>query len=134
MGSGRWCRQWEWKTWSPTSSACIIWRYRGRRDIVMFQSILSALSMNAQTANKPLVIVKGLNEWPGEFQEYGTINLYWIVCDGGIVLLLSQLLCAKDSYESCKIQVSGCWSKPFPPKSLHFWRISPSEHFSSQFI
>jgi hypothetical protein len=34
--------------------------------------------------------------------------LYWIVRDGGLMLLLSQLLRAKDSYENCKIQVSGC--------------------------
>eukprot|EP00249_Psilotum_nudum_P010981 c22889_g1_i1 orf=423-3326(-) len=58
------------------------------------------------TANKAVVIVKGLDEWPGEFQkQYGTIDLYWIVRDGGLMLLLSQLLRAKDSFENCKIQV-----------------------------
>eukprot|EP00271_Cylindrocystis_brebissonii_P023571 TRINITY_DN9846_c0_g2_i1.p1 TRINITY_DN9846_c0_g2~~TRINITY_DN9846_c0_g2_i1.p1 ORF type:complete len:989 (+),score=206.25 TRINITY_DN9846_c0_g2_i1:128-3094(+) len=58
------------------------------------------------TANKACVIVKGLDEWPGEFQkQYGTIDLYWIVRDGGIMLLLSQLLRAKECFESCKIQV-----------------------------
>ncbi|CAM6097171.1 unnamed protein product [Calypogeia fissa] len=61
---------------------------------------------DCSTANKAVVIVKGLDEWPGEFQKhYGTIDLYWIVRDGGLMLLLSQLLRAKDSFESCKIQV-----------------------------
>ena len=38
---------------------------------------------------------------------YGTIDLYtgWIVRDGGLMLLLSQLLLARDGFESCKIQV-----------------------------
>jgi solute carrier family 12 (potassium/chloride transporter), member 4/6 len=31
--------------------------------------------------------------------------LYWIVKDGGLMLLLSQLLLTKASFESCKIQV-----------------------------
>ncbi|KAI5427420.1 Protein ccc1, variant 2, partial [Lathyrus oleraceus] len=34
-----------------------------------------------------------------------TIDLYWIVRDGGLMLLLSQLLLTKESFESCKIQV-----------------------------
>ena len=52
------------------------------------------------------MIVKGLDEWPGEYQkQYGTIDLYWIVRDGGLMLLLSQLLLAKDAFEGCKIQV-----------------------------
>lgn len=57
-------------------------------------------------ANKAVVIVKGLDEWPNEYQrQYGTIDLYWIVRDGGLMLLLSQLLLTKESFESCKIQV-----------------------------
>lgn len=57
-------------------------------------------------ANKAVVIVKGLDEWPNEYQkQYGTIDLYWIVRDGGLMLLLSQLLRARDSFENCKIQV-----------------------------
>jgi potassium/chloride transporter 4/5/6 len=52
------------------------------------------------------VIVKGLDEWPGEYQkQYGTIDLYWIVRDGGLMLLLSQLLRARDCFDSCRIRV-----------------------------
>ncbi|KAF5736370.1 hypothetical protein HS088_TW14G00512 [Tripterygium wilfordii] len=57
-------------------------------------------------ANKAVVIVKGLDEWPNEYQrQYGTIDLYWIVRDGGLMLLLSQLLLTKESFKSSKIQV-----------------------------
>lgn len=80
-----------------------IWREETERDIPFtFVSIIN----DCNTANKACVIVKGLDEWPGEYQkQYGTIDLYWIVRDGGIMLLLSQLLRAKESFENCKIQV-----------------------------
>ncbi|CAM6097168.1 unnamed protein product [Calypogeia fissa] len=80
-----------------------IWREERHSEIPKnFVRIINDCS----TANKAVVIVKGLDEWPGEFQKhYGTIDLYWIVRDGGLMLLLSQLLRAKDSFESCKILV-----------------------------
>ncbi|KAG0561948.1 hypothetical protein KC19_9G105400 [Ceratodon purpureus] len=80
-----------------------IWReVKGSNIPENFVSIINDCSLS----NKAVVIVKGLDEWPGEFQKhYGTIDLYWIVRDGGLMLLLSQLLRAKDCFESCKIQV-----------------------------
>lgn len=80
-----------------------IWREEQHSSIPdTFVSIIN----DCNTANKAAVIVKGLDEWPGDYQkQYGTIDLYWIVRDGGIMLLLSQLLRAKESFESCKIQV-----------------------------
>ncbi|ERM99162.1 hypothetical protein AMTRI_Chr02g212270 [Amborella trichopoda] len=80
-----------------------IWREENLREIPeTFVSIIN----DCIVANKAVVIVKGLDEWPGEYQkQYGTIDLYWIVRDGGLMLLLSQLLLTKESFESCKIQV-----------------------------
>ncbi|MCO5570007.1 hypothetical protein L7F22_023722 [Adiantum nelumboides] len=80
-----------------------IWREENASEIP--QNFVSIID-DCITANKAVVIVKGLDEWPGEFQkQYGTIDLYWIVRDGGLMLLLSQLLRSKESFESCKIQV-----------------------------
>ena len=80
-----------------------IWREDSAHDIP--ENFVSMID-DCITANKAVVIVKGLDEWPGEFQkQYGTIDLYWIVRDGDLMLLLSQLLRSKDSFESCKIQV-----------------------------
>lgn len=80
-----------------------IWRQENSKEISeTFVSIIN----DCIVANKAVVIVKGLDEWPGEYQkQFGTIDLYWIVRDGGLMLLLSQLLLTKESFESCKIQV-----------------------------
>ncbi|XP_078436678.1 cation-chloride co-transporter 1 isoform X2 [Wolffia australiana] len=80
-----------------------IWRRENLPDIPpAFVSMIN----DCIIANKAVVIIKGLDEWPGEYQkQYGTIDLYWIVRDGGLMLLLSQLLLAKDAFEGCKIQV-----------------------------
>ena len=80
-----------------------IWR---RENLTAIPSAFVAMINDCIVANKAVVIVKGLDEWPGEYQkQYGTIDLYWIVRDGGLMLLLSQLLLAKDAFEGCKIQV-----------------------------
>lgn len=80
-----------------------IWRDEQHVDVPdNFVNIINDCS----TANKAVVIVKGLDEWPAEYEKQNaTIDLYWIVRDGGLMLLLSQLLRAKECFESCKIQV-----------------------------
>ncbi|KAJ1692062.1 hypothetical protein LUZ63_008760 [Rhynchospora breviuscula] len=80
-----------------------IWR---RENLTQIPSTFVSIINDCIIANKAVVIVKGLDEWPNEYQrQYGTIDLYWIVRDGGLMLLLSQILLTKASFESCKIQV-----------------------------
>ncbi|KAL3344129.1 hypothetical protein AABB24_023525 [Solanum stoloniferum] len=80
-----------------------IWR---RENLIDIPATFVGIINDCIVANKAVVIVKGLDEWPNEYQrQYGTIDLYWIVRDGGLMLLLSQLLLTKDSFEGCKIQV-----------------------------
>ncbi|XP_062096246.1 cation-chloride cotransporter 1 isoform X1 [Humulus lupulus] len=80
-----------------------IWR---RENLTEIPATFVGIISDCIVANKAVVIVKGLDEWPNEYQrQYGTIDLYWIVRDGGLMLLLSQLLLTKESFESCKIQV-----------------------------
>lgn len=80
-----------------------IWR---RENLTEIPATFIGIINDCIVANKAVVIVKGLDEWPNEYQkQYGTIDLYWIVRDGGLMLLLSQLLLTKESFESCKIQV-----------------------------
>ncbi|XP_047315261.1 cation-chloride cotransporter 1-like isoform X2 [Impatiens glandulifera] len=80
-----------------------IWRRENLTEIpATFVSIIN----DCIVANKAVVVIKGLDEWPNEYQrQFGSIDLYWIVRDGGLMLLLSQLLLTKESFESCKIQV-----------------------------
>jgi solute carrier family 12 (potassium/chloride transporter), member 4/6 len=78
-----------------------IWR---RENLTQIPSTFVSIINDCIIANKAVVIVKGLDEWPNEYQrQYGTIDLYWIVRDGGLMLLLSQLLLMKESFERCKI-------------------------------
>ncbi|KAK1552204.1 hypothetical protein Q3G72_012305 [Acer saccharum] len=80
-----------------------IWR---RENLTEIPATFVGIINDCIVANKAVVIVKGLDEWPNEYQrQFGTIDLYWIVRDGGLMLLLSQLLLTKESFESCKIQV-----------------------------
>lgn len=80
-----------------------IWR---RENLTEIPSTFVSIINDCIVANKGVVIIKGLDEWPGEYQrQSGTIDLYWIVKDGGLMLLLSQLLLTKESFESCKIHV-----------------------------
>lgn len=80
-----------------------IWR---RENLTEIPASFVGIINDCIVANKAVVIVKGLDEWPNEYQrQYGSIDLYWIVRDGGLMLLLSQLLLTKESFESCKIQV-----------------------------
>ncbi|GLT64992.1 hypothetical protein SLA2020_374500 [Shorea laevis] len=80
-----------------------IWR---RENLTEIPATFVSMINDCIVANKAVVIVKGLDEWPNAYQrQYGTIDLYWIVRDGGLMLLLSQLLLTKESFESCKIQV-----------------------------
>lgn len=87
-----------------------VWRDEAHSEVPSnFYSIINDCS----TANKAVVLVKGLDEWPGEYdRQYGTIDLYWIVRDGGLMLLLSQLLRAKECFDSCKIRVT----------TLNYWK------------
>ncbi|GAV82100.1 AA_permease domain-containing protein [Cephalotus follicularis] len=80
-----------------------IWR---RENLIEIPATFVGIISDCIVANKAVVIVKGLDEWPNEYQrQYGTVDLYWIVRDGGLMLLLSQLLLTKESFESSKIQV-----------------------------
>ncbi|KAI3898168.1 hypothetical protein MKW92_038364 [Papaver armeniacum] len=77
-----------------------IWR---RENLFEIPATFVGIINDCIVANKAVVIVKGLDEWPNEYQkQYGTIDLYWIVRDGGLMLLLSQLLLTKESFKAAK--------------------------------
>lgn len=60
-----------------------------RENLTQIPSAFAGIINDCIAANKAVIIVKGLDEWPGEYQrEYGTIDLYWIVRDWGLMLLL----------------------------------------------
>ncbi|KAL2517401.1 Cation-chloride cotransporter 1 [Abeliophyllum distichum] len=72
-----------------------------------FRGIVQTMGLDNLKPNiVAVVIVNGLDKWPNEYQRhYGTIDLYWIGRDGGLILILSQPLFTKKSFENCKVQV-----------------------------
>ncbi|KAL2517404.1 Cation-chloride cotransporter 1 [Abeliophyllum distichum] len=72
-----------------------------------FRGIVQTMGLDNLKPNiVAVVIVNGLDKWPNEYQRhYRTIDLYWIGQDGGLILILSQPLFTKKSFESCKVQV-----------------------------
>lgn len=61
------------------------------------------------TAGKGIVLLKDLEKLPDEKDAArgtpGTIDLYWIVRDGGLMLLLAQLLMRKKLFANCEMRV-----------------------------
>ncbi|KAJ3325822.1 hypothetical protein HDU76_013064 [Blyttiomyces sp. JEL0837] len=61
--------------------------------------------------DKALLLVKGLSEFPSKrFQKtpehhYGTVDVYWIVHDGGILTLLAHLLTKHAVWRKCRLRI-----------------------------
>ncbi|GAQ80413.1 cation-chloride co-transporter protein [Klebsormidium nitens] len=82
-----------------------IWRDE-RRQLGNIPNQFVNIIRDCHVGGKAVVIVKGIDDWPGEYQkQYGFIDLYWIIRDGGLMLLLAMLLKSKKSFEACKIRV-----------------------------
>ncbi|ORZ40033.1 hypothetical protein BCR44DRAFT_1220581 [Catenaria anguillulae PL171] len=55
--------------------------------------------------NKVLLLVKGIDEWPIAVEQHGTIDVYWLVHDGGILRLLPWLLQRHQVWSHCALRV-----------------------------
>ncbi|KAK1316352.1 Cation-chloride cotransporter 1 [Acorus calamus] len=86
--------------WSVVWSSFVI-KLRHEENLIQIPSTFVGIINDCIAANKIVVIIKGHDEWPWEYQrQYGTINLYWIVRDGGLMLFLSQLLLTNENFET----------------------------------
>ncbi|KAH6757469.1 hypothetical protein C2S51_038812, partial [Perilla frutescens var. frutescens] len=82
-----------------------IWR---RENLTEIPATFVGIINDCIVANKAVVIVKGLDEWPNEYQrQYGTIDLYWIVRDGGLMLLLSPSSSRKKASRAARFRSSA---------------------------
>lgn len=54
--------------------------------------------------DKALVILKGDEKFPSSKQK-GTIDVYWVMHDGGILTLLSHLLRKHSVWKDCKLRI-----------------------------
>ncbi|KAJ3385796.1 hypothetical protein HDU92_002848 [Lobulomyces angularis] len=56
--------------------------------------------------DKVLMIVKGVSNFPGyKEKQYGTIDVYWVCHDGGILTLFSHLLRKQSVWKNCKLRI-----------------------------
>merc|ERR1719229_2225567 len=58
----------------------------------------------ALAAGKAVLAVKGLQDMPSEV-VYGTIDIWWMIHDGGFLILLSWLLSQHRTWRSCHLRV-----------------------------
>ena len=71
------------------------------------QSLVGARRMKQILAsghafNMALILIKGIEEWPDSHEVlHGTIDIWWVVHDGGLLLLLSVILRRSRTWRLC---------------------------------
>jgi potassium/chloride transporter 4/5/6 len=56
--------------------------------------------------NKVVMIVKGLSNFPGTSdRQTGTIDVYWVIHDGGVLTLITHLLMRHHVWKNCKMRI-----------------------------
>ncbi|XP_017482025.1 PREDICTED: solute carrier family 12 member 5-like [Rhagoletis zephyria] len=79
------------------------WRHSTSRD--KHNRFLSVVR-SCTAANAALIVPKGLNLWPENNDRLGgTIDIWWIVHDGGLLILLGYVLSQHRTWRSCKLRV-----------------------------
>merc|ERR1712048_12755 len=80
------------------------WRNKGASGVLTRSHLLRTVQ-TAVTFNKVMLVAKG-DRWP-EFNETvsGTIDIWWIVGDGGILLLLPFLMKKHKVWGSCRTRL-----------------------------
>ena len=79
------------------------WRHSTSRDKHnRFLSVVRSVT----AANKALIVAKGLNQWPDSGDRLGgNIDIWWIVHDGGLLILLAYVLSQHRTWKNCKLRV-----------------------------
>ncbi|XP_041375746.1 solute carrier family 12 member 4-like [Gigantopelta aegis] len=60
---------------------------------------------NTQAGEKTLLVLKNINQFPDSEKLHGTIDVWWIVHDGGMLMLLPFLLRQDRSWKHCKLRI-----------------------------
>ncbi|RNA10301.1 solute carrier family 12 member 6 isoform X2 [Brachionus plicatilis] len=91
-----------WKKDLAKKKNCNI--YTDRLDICAFMQMLRFCHVN----HSAVIITKGVEEWPCDSKhqiQHGTIDLWWIIHDGGLLLLTALLLKNHKIWQKCKLRV-----------------------------
>jgi hypothetical protein len=64
------------------------------------------LMRNVQVSQNALLVVKGADSWPESCDKLGgTIDVWWIVNDGGLLMLLPHLLRQHRTWKACQLRI-----------------------------
>lgn len=64
------------------------------------------LMRNVQTSSNALLVIKGVDSWPESCDRLGGfIDIWWIVNDGGLLMLLPHLLKQHRTWKSCQMRI-----------------------------
>lgn len=64
------------------------------------------LMRDVQVSQNSLLVIKGVDSWPESCDKLGgTIDIWWIVNDGGLLMLLPHLLRQHRTWKSCQLRV-----------------------------
>ena len=72
--------------------------------VKFFQEILRFINQNELA----LILTKGIDNWPVDSKtdvQTGTIDLWWIISDGGLLLLIVFLLKKNKLWQKCKLRL-----------------------------
>ena len=75
---------------------------------LFLSSILKEILRYANINDKALIITKGIDNWPTNSRtetQSGTIDLWWIINDGGLLLLIVFLLKNHKIWQKCKLRL-----------------------------
>ena len=71
-----------------------------------YQLLLSETIKNVSSAGLALLVLKGINQFPEpDVKVKGTIDVWWIVHDGGLLMLLPFLLTREKPWKNCKLRI-----------------------------
>lgn len=64
------------------------------------------LMRNVQVSQNALLVMKGVDSWPESCDKLGGfIDIWWIVNDGGLLMLLPHLLKQHRTWKSCRLRI-----------------------------
>lgn len=64
------------------------------------------LMRNVQVSQNALLVMKGVDSWPESCDKLGGfIDIWWIVNDGGLLMLLPHLLKQHKTWKSCRLRI-----------------------------
>lgn len=64
------------------------------------------LMRNVQMSQNAMLVIKGIDSWPESCDKLGGfIDIWWIVNDGGLLMLLPHLLRQHKTWKSCQLRI-----------------------------